>query len=300
MAITRTASYLSTVFSDTDGLIERIVHRLAQECHEEFDTICGVGCSGSLILLQLAKRLGKHAAIIRKQREGCHSEYAVEGTVGTRWILIDDLVASGNTVNTARKTMMKHAQYIRDVAGLYSKADQDAYGFRPVFVGCFCYFEGGWHARDYNRFENLDDDTMPQPKADPAADGEPSKPFKRPLTRKIIETYIDEAISADEQVARINARAAAIVSGMKKVCETRRLPAPDDTQCIEVNIPLRYWNVERQFLPRLNQDADKTDTSGPEAVQAGYEPRETDSAAGRPAGSEDGTNLFGVGAGQEI
>lgn len=63
----------------------------------DYDTLVGTGLSGAIVVPELARRLKKHALIVRKPDDGSHSSSPVEGVLGERWVFVDDFVASGAT-----------------------------------------------------------------------------------------------------------------------------------------------------------------------------------------------------------
>jgi orotate phosphoribosyltransferase-like protein len=77
--------------------IERIVDRL-EPYLDDFDAIAVSGASMMLISSVVAYRLGKNIILIRKENEKCYSTNNVEGMTGQRYIIVDDLVASGRTL----------------------------------------------------------------------------------------------------------------------------------------------------------------------------------------------------------
>lgn len=149
-AVKRHAAYLKDVFEDYDRLIEHCVKELTGR---EFDTLVGTGLSGTLILLPVAKRLGVHAAVVRKD-EDCHSSLTVEGTIGKRWIMLDDQVASGVTARRVIKAVAAHLARIKknacidlatpglcaDLAELEVERDHTT-----EFAGVFAYLGGEKH-----------------------------------------------------------------------------------------------------------------------------------------------------------
>jgi orotate phosphoribosyltransferase len=67
----------------------------------EFDSFAFRGMSGALLAPILAIKCKKHLIMIRKSIEGSHSNSMVEGYIKTKkFIIIDDFIESGNTVNT--------------------------------------------------------------------------------------------------------------------------------------------------------------------------------------------------------
>jgi adenine/guanine phosphoribosyltransferase-like PRPP-binding protein len=87
------ASYMSKAFESPDALIDHARRALKGL---DFDSVVGRGLSGALAVPIIGRALGKHWAIVRKE-DGSHSSRKVEGTIGSRWIFVDDFVASGAT-----------------------------------------------------------------------------------------------------------------------------------------------------------------------------------------------------------
>lgn len=68
--------------------------------HMDFDSIAISGYSMSVIGSMVAWRMNKHVIVCRKDGESSHSGLRVEGEKEfRRFIIIDDLIASGNTLN---------------------------------------------------------------------------------------------------------------------------------------------------------------------------------------------------------
>jgi len=101
------SDYLKQAFADLPGLIRKVREEL--EPHQDaFDGIVFRGLSGSLVAPMVAAQMGKPFAVVRKEGEACHSKYEVEGWHGfKRYIIIDDLIASGGTVKTIQTEMLK-------------------------------------------------------------------------------------------------------------------------------------------------------------------------------------------------
>jgi hypothetical protein len=124
---TRHATYLKDIFLCTDALLGFIETILARH---DYDTIVGTGVSGCLLLLPLRERLKKHIAVVRKPRDGSHSFNLVEGTLGSRYVIVDDQVSSGQTVNNVIRAI--HRQ-------LHDYEPQHRSIPIPTFVGVCCY-----------------------------------------------------------------------------------------------------------------------------------------------------------------
>lgn len=73
----------------------------------EFDTVVGTGLSGSLFGLTLAHTMDKNLLIIRKPGAKSHSHRRAEGTLGKRWIFVDDLVDTGETLCRVKGEVLK-------------------------------------------------------------------------------------------------------------------------------------------------------------------------------------------------
>src|SRR5689334_663398 len=91
----------------------------------EFDTIVGTGLSGTLVVPFLAYFTNKHFLIIRKQDDrSTHSSTPGEGALGSRWLFVDDLIASGQT-----------QKRVKEVVNSISAAGE----FETEYVGMYLY-----------------------------------------------------------------------------------------------------------------------------------------------------------------
>jgi adenine/guanine phosphoribosyltransferase-like PRPP-binding protein len=72
---------------------------------DSFDSIACCGVSGLMVVPQVAELLNKHIVIIRKKDEQCYSEFSIEGVSPFRYIILDDLICSGNTVRRIQRTI---------------------------------------------------------------------------------------------------------------------------------------------------------------------------------------------------
>jgi adenine/guanine phosphoribosyltransferase-like PRPP-binding protein len=78
--------------------IRRMTKFLKARQHE-FDAIAVRGVSGVLVGGPLSLRLRKPLIVVRKKEDNSHSCYRIEGDkTATRYVIIDDLIASGRTV----------------------------------------------------------------------------------------------------------------------------------------------------------------------------------------------------------
>lgn len=74
----------------------------------QFDTLVGTGLSGALVVPLLANGLSCHFLIVRKD-DGAHSMHGCEGTLGARWVFVDDLIDSGATERRVHNSVRDHA-----------------------------------------------------------------------------------------------------------------------------------------------------------------------------------------------
>jgi hypoxanthine phosphoribosyltransferase len=73
----------------------------------EYDTLVGIGISGALVVPTLGHLLGKNFALIRKPGVHSHDTYEFVGSIGEKWLFIDDTIDSGNTLKTVQKQIDK-------------------------------------------------------------------------------------------------------------------------------------------------------------------------------------------------
>lgn len=63
-----------------------------------FDTIACCGISGILVVPQIAEKLHKNTILIRKKDDSRYSPFHYEGVMPSRYIIVDDLICSGQTI----------------------------------------------------------------------------------------------------------------------------------------------------------------------------------------------------------
>lgn len=122
MAMTFHSDYMTHVHEPDWKILSQAASFLE---HVEYDTLIGTGLSGALVVPMIARDLGKHWAVVRKPNDGSHSPDRAEGTIGERWVFVDDLVASGTTRNRVIDTVKAIT------------------GGRTQFVGSYLYNAGG-------------------------------------------------------------------------------------------------------------------------------------------------------------
>lgn len=75
-----------------------------------FDTVVGTGLSGLLPLAVLAEKFGVSYAAVRKPNDSSHSDGLIEGTLGAKWLFVDDFISSGSTFNRVYETVWQAAE----------------------------------------------------------------------------------------------------------------------------------------------------------------------------------------------
>jgi len=136
-------------YNSLSDVIDDLV-RLIKRSKIEFDSIAVRGNSGTLVAGPLSLELQKNIILVRKQ-DGSHSEYDIEGFCSfkneqsiilnadnlpeIRYIIIDDLIATGKTVLEINEKLKDKAQlvgiflyaqdmdYKSSIAGIESELD---------------------------------------------------------------------------------------------------------------------------------------------------------------------------------
>jgi len=84
----------------------------------DFDSIACCGVSGLLVVAQVAELLDKNIVIVRKKNEDCYSKFKTEGVATFRYIILDDLICSGDTVKHIKNSLKR--EYARSICvGVY-------------------------------------------------------------------------------------------------------------------------------------------------------------------------------------
>ena len=85
---------------------------------DEFDSIACCGTSGLMVVPQIAELLNKNIILVRKKNDKCYSDFTIEGVRPFRYIIIDDLICSGNTVRHITRSI--EDEYVKTkCVGLY-------------------------------------------------------------------------------------------------------------------------------------------------------------------------------------
>jgi adenine/guanine phosphoribosyltransferase-like PRPP-binding protein len=91
------SKYLHKAFAYSH--VYKFLSHLQQELKDvEFDSFVCTGVSGLLMAAPIALLMNKGLTVVRKAKEHGHSKELIEGAVPKRYLIIDDFVASGNTV----------------------------------------------------------------------------------------------------------------------------------------------------------------------------------------------------------
>ena len=123
------ADYLGRAFgASLDAMTERLRDILTDASGPgHVDTFVGTGLSGALVVPTLARALGRHWAIVRKQ-DGSHSSRRIEGEIGERWLFIDDFIEGGATLHRVREAVELHASGTKWVGTFEYEKDT----YRPI------------------------------------------------------------------------------------------------------------------------------------------------------------------------
>ena len=123
----------SYLFSALDPKLRAIaiytILRIIREWEQEgltFDTIAFRGMSGALLSPRIADILEKRLLLSRKDKDCSHSSYKLEGCMPDRYIIIDDLTVSGQTIrNTISAITRKWPESICAGIVLYHSDEPD-------------------------------------------------------------------------------------------------------------------------------------------------------------------------------
>ncbi len=101
----------------------------------DFDSMVAIGLSGHMVLPLLARHFNVPFLALRKPGTYTHDDYGIgkfgRGTIGRRWILVDDFICSGNTVRTAQQRIAEALDFCRERG--YDST------FSTEFAGTYCY-----------------------------------------------------------------------------------------------------------------------------------------------------------------
>lgn len=116
--------YLWDAFEEIDSITEA-VSEILTDIAPNVDTLVGTGVSGALVVPYIGRILDVHWALVRKPTEGSHSDLLVEGTIGECWVLVDDLIDTGETLRRVEEAIKL-----------------DLYGWTTYCAGAIMYLDG--------------------------------------------------------------------------------------------------------------------------------------------------------------
>ena len=130
--------YLNCAMTQTQRVIGDALKTLGDHV-KEFDAIVVTGVSGLIVGPTLAYLLGKRLAVVRKKSDwhttgNNHAVVNVESALNMndRWIFVDDLIASGETIKRVETEMRVVEGFKGKMAGRY-------------LYNSDCWTEGEWY-----------------------------------------------------------------------------------------------------------------------------------------------------------
>lgn len=76
-----------------------------RQIQNTFDSIACCGVSGLMVVPQIAELLNKNIIVVRKPDEKRYSDFWIEGASPYRYIVVDDLICSGDTFKWIRQAI---------------------------------------------------------------------------------------------------------------------------------------------------------------------------------------------------
>jgi adenine/guanine phosphoribosyltransferase-like PRPP-binding protein len=101
------SSYLGTLLLDQSTAVAKAIETLG-DVQDEFDAFVCTGVSGMLLAPTLAFCMGKRLAVVRKRDDkDNHAMCRIEHNLleGDRWLFVDDLIASADTIQRVIEKM---------------------------------------------------------------------------------------------------------------------------------------------------------------------------------------------------
>lgn len=134
------SSYLQSIYSDPADykkLISRVATRLRNlRKRTPFDAIAFRGTSGAAIAYPVSARLGVPLICVRKKGDDGHHSGVVEGSNYIdvkRYIIIDDFIASGNTMDEILSAVNREAGF---TSGVSVKDQINGPNMHPNVIQC--------------------------------------------------------------------------------------------------------------------------------------------------------------------
>lgn len=126
------SSYFDRAISHTNGDLMKAAR---ENITSRYDTLVGTGMSGVIAVARLAPSLRKNALYVRKPDDkSTHSSSMVEGHFGESFIIVDDIICTGNTVCNILEHM------IRDAGSLTFRGYNKPHA-KMLFKGVYSYQE---------------------------------------------------------------------------------------------------------------------------------------------------------------
>ena len=75
----------------------------------EYDSIVCCGASGLMVVPQIAEILNKNIVVVRKHNDSGYSKFTVEGVASKKYIIVDDLICSGDTIQHILKSIKEES-----------------------------------------------------------------------------------------------------------------------------------------------------------------------------------------------
>ena len=124
-------------------IVKRIVEKI-KELNLDFDAIAFRGMSGAIIAPIVANELNKDLLMVRKS-DGNHSGFELEGNRNSQnYIIIDDLIATGKTINSILSVVKNRTS--SNCLGIFLYAAGSDFAVNKTFATCtlpvwhlFCY-----------------------------------------------------------------------------------------------------------------------------------------------------------------
>lgn len=104
-------------------IIENTI-KLIKSKNLSFDTIACSGVSGLLVVPRLCEILNKNILLVRKPTEKRYSPFIYEGVIPNKYLIIDDLVCSGQTIKHILKTIKEESAF-SECVGFISYLKED-------------------------------------------------------------------------------------------------------------------------------------------------------------------------------
>ncbi len=98
----------------------------------QYDAIACCGTSGLMIVPQIAELLKKNIIVVRKDLKG-YSKFYVEGPYTKKYIIIDDLICSGNTIKHILKSIDKESSRSKCMGVYCYIPEESAYKNYPEY-----------------------------------------------------------------------------------------------------------------------------------------------------------------------